>query len=92
MIQDAIDSRMKDLWKCVAAYRQTAGDPHRPVVIHVGIDQQGHLLGVTSTGATPLDPTLQACMMTALKGLPFPSSHAGVITITQTFQDQSVQM
>jgi hypothetical protein len=91
LIQEQIDARRKVLWKCVDAYRASLGDPHKPVVVDVGIDQEGTLLGVTSPSAKQaLDPTLKQCLYDGLHRLPFPSSHAGVITVRQTFTDESV--
>jgi hypothetical protein len=89
MIQDQIDHKMTTLWKCVDAYRARKNDPHRGVVVDVGIDQEGHLLGLTPVGTKQqeLDPTLRDCLWNALHGLPFPRSHAGVITVRQTFAD-----
>jgi hypothetical protein len=92
LIQDQIDAHMKTLWKCVGAYRATRDDPHKAVVIDVGIDQEGILLGVTSpsTKQGDLDPTLKQCLFDGLHGVPFPRSHAGIITVRQTFTDQAV--
>jgi hypothetical protein len=92
IIQDQIDSRMKTLWKCVSAYRASTGDPHKGVIVDVGIDQEGALLGVTtpSTKQGGLEPTLRQCLWDGLHGLPFPRSHAGVITVRQTFTDATV--
>jgi hypothetical protein len=91
LIQDQIDGRMKVLWKCVDAYRTTVGDPHKGVVVDVGIDQEGTLLGVTTPSAKlALDPTLKQCLFDGLHGLPYPRSHAGVITVRQTFKDEPV--
>jgi len=91
MMQSQIDRRMKTLWKCVEDLRARKGDPHRAVVVDVGIDQEGALLGVTSANPKhELDPTLKECMFSALHGSPFPRSHAGVITLRQTFQDTAV--
>ncbi len=83
---------MKTLWKCVGAYRAARGDPHKAVVIDVGIDQEGILLGVTSpsTKQGDLDPVLKQCLFDGLHGLPFPRGHAGIITVRQSFTDQSV--
>jgi hypothetical protein len=92
LIQEQMDAHMKTLWKCVSAYRATGGDPHKAVVVDVGIDQEGVLLGVTSpsTKQGGLDPVLKQCLFDGLHGLPFPSSHAGIITVRQTFTDQVV--
>jgi hypothetical protein len=92
LIQEQIDDHIKSLWKCVTDFRTKKGDPHKAVVVDIGIDQEGHLLGVTTSNPKQgdLDPVMQDCMMKALHGLPFPSSHAGIITVRQTFTDVSV--
>ena len=92
LIQEQIDTRMKALWKCVDPFRKSKGDPHMSVVIDVGIDQEGNLLGVTMPSAKggEFDPTLKQCLWDNLHGLAFPRSHAGVITVRQTFSDASV--
>ena len=92
MIQDQVDGKMTTLWKCVDAYRKARGEPHKSVVVDVGIDQEGNLLGVkaASTKQGDLDPTLKQCLWDTLHGLPFPRSHAGIITVRQTFSDTDV--
>jgi hypothetical protein len=92
LIQTQIDAHMQTLWKCVDAYRATKNDPHKGVVVDVGIDQEGTLLGVTTPSAKQgeLEPRLKHCLWDALHGLPFPRSHAGVITVRQTFTDATV--
>jgi len=92
MIQSAIDARAKVLWKCVEDYRTRAGDPHRGVTLNIGIDQEGHLFGVTSADPkhAELEPRLKACVLDTLRDAPFPRSHAGVITLRQVFQDTAV--
>ncbi|HEY1692167.1 MAG TPA: hypothetical protein VGG39_08390 [Polyangiaceae bacterium] len=93
IIQGVIDGQLKVLWKCVTDYRTRKNDPHRTFVVDVGIDQEGNLLGITSPNPKkqPLEPETRDCMMAALHGQPFPRSHAGVITVRQTFNDVSVQ-
>jgi hypothetical protein len=94
MIQEQIDTRVKVLWRCVDEYRAKKGDPHRQVVADIGIDQEGNLIGVTSPSAKKggdLDPALRGCLTDGLRGLAFPRSHAGVITVRQTFKDAAVQ-
>jgi hypothetical protein len=92
LIQEQVNARMKALWKCVEDYRARVGKPREPVVVDIGIDQEGTLLGVTTPNAkkAPLDPALQQCVMATLHGAPFPRSHAGVITVRQTFSDVAV--
>ncbi|MGO9837187.1 MAG: hypothetical protein ACLP1X_23570 [Polyangiaceae bacterium] len=92
MIQALIDARMKVLWKCVESYRTRIGDPHRGVTVNVGIDQEGHLFGVTAPDPkhADLEPALKACVLETLRDAPFPRSHTGVITVRQVFQDTAV--
>lgn len=92
MIQAVIDARMKALWKCVEDYRTRAGDPHRGVTVNVGIDQEGHLFGVTAADPKhgDLEPVLKECVLDTLSRAPFPRSHTGVITVRQVFQDTPV--
>jgi hypothetical protein len=91
MIQEQIDGQMDVLWKCVKDYRGRVGDPHREVLVDLGIDQEGILMGVTT--ATPqkgeLEPSLKQCFYRSLHGLPFPRSHAGVIQVREFFRDLS---
>ena len=91
MIQEQIDSRMNALWKCVEAYRTTSADAHKAIVVEVGIDQEGHLLGIAAANPKAvLAPLLRDCLMGALRPAQFPRSHAGVIAVRQTFQDAAV--
>jgi hypothetical protein len=93
LIQGQIDQHIKVLWKCVADYRQKKGDPHKAITVDIGIDQEGTLLGVVSPNPKKgdLDPALRECLFASLRGLPFPRSHAGVITVRQTFTDVMTQ-
>lgn len=93
LIQEQIDAHIKPLWKCVEQLRAAKGDPHKAVTVDIGIDQEGNLLGVTTANAKQgdLDPTTRDCMFAALHGLPFPRSHAGVITVRQSFTDEVIQ-
>jgi hypothetical protein len=93
MIQSQIDTRMKLLWKCVDAWRSKQPDPHKAFAVDIGIDQEGTLLGVTTTNLKQgeLEPSLRDCLMAGLRGLNFPRSHSGVITVRQTFQDSTIQ-
>ncbi len=92
MIQSAIDGQVTALWKCVEDYRTRVKDPHKQVVVDVGIDQEGILMAVTT--ATPkkgdLEPVLKGCLYQALRDLPFPRSHAGVITVRESLKDTAV--
>lgn len=92
MIQSEIDGQIAALWKCVEDYRVRVKDPHRDVLVDVGIDQEGILMAVTT--ATPkqgeIEPALKDCLYTALRNLPFPRSHAGVITVRESLKDTAV--
>jgi hypothetical protein len=91
LIQDVIQTKMKTLWKCVEDWRTKKGDPHAGIVVNIGIDQEGTLVGVASLNSkNELDPVLRECLYSTLKGLPFPRSHAGVITVKQSFEDTAV--
>lgn len=80
------------LWKCVEDHRKAKHEAHGAITVDIGIDQEGTLLGIIPPNPKkPLDPALKDCMMAALHGLTFPRSHAGIITVRQTFQDQSIQ-
>lgn len=46
---------------------------------------EGRLLGVTSKGKE--DNELKTCVQRALGDAQFPRSHAGVITVTKTYQE-----
>ena len=60
--------------------------PHERVTISMGIDQEGKLLGATlPKGRT--DEILSTCVQAALANAPFPRSHAGVISITKTYEE-----
>jgi len=93
LIQEQIDAHIKPLWKCVEQLRAAKADPHKAVAVDIGIDQEGNLLGITAANAKQgdLDPTTRDCMFAALHGLAFPRSHAGVITVRQTFTDELIQ-
>ena len=92
LIQEQVEVRMTVLWRCVGNYRTKNGDPHKALAVDIGIDQEGTLLGVASPNPRKdLDPALRDCLMGALHGLPFPRSHAGIITVRQTFTDQHIQ-
>lgn len=93
LIQEQIEAHLKPLWKCVEQLRAAKGDPHKAVTVDIGIDQEGNLIGVTAANAkqAELDPTTRDCMFAALHGLPFPRSHAGVITVRQSFTDEVIQ-
>jgi hypothetical protein len=91
IIESQIDAHSRQLWACVNDYRAKKKAPHKEVVVAIGIDEEGNLLGITSAnGKHGLDETLKQCLFSALHGLPFPRSHAGVITVKQSFNDVTV--
>ena len=59
-------------------------------MVEVGIDEEGHMLGVQLPNKEKKDKALVDCMLDALRGAPFPQSHAGVITVRRTFEDKAV--
>jgi hypothetical protein len=90
LIDAAIDERASSLLPCVAAARTRRKNPHEKIQIEVGLDEQGHLMGVKAPKGAPSDPELFHCAQDALTGANFPTSHAGIITVTKTFEDQAV--
>jgi hypothetical protein len=90
LIDAAIDERASTLFPCIAAARSRRKNPHEKIQIEVGLDEQGHLMGVKAPKGAPSDPELFHCAQEALAGANFPTSHAGIITVTKTFEDQAV--
>jgi hypothetical protein len=89
-IDDAITSRSNDLVTCVNDDRARRKDIHAKIVVEIGIDQEGHLLGVKMPKGVKNDKPLMDCFLAALRGAPFPRSHAGVVTVRRTFEDKQV--
>jgi hypothetical protein len=88
LIGTAVDKGADKIQKCVSEYRARKNMPHERVTISMGIDQEGRLLGATlPKGKT--DEVLSACVQSALANAPFPRSHAGVISITKTYEEIS---
>ncbi len=85
MINELVDKRRDELKKCIADFRKRKNLPREKVSIGLGIDQEGRLLGVTHKNKK--DEQLTSCASEALKGLPFPKSHAGVITVSRTYEE-----
>jgi hypothetical protein len=90
LIDDAINSRVDGLGKCVDAARARRKSAHEKLVVEVGIDEEGHMLGVQLPKHEKKDPEFVNCVLDALRGAPFPKSHAGVITVRKTFEDKAV--
>jgi hypothetical protein len=89
-MNDAIDTKSNEVWKCVEAYRGRTQDPAAKVSVKVGIDQEGTLIAVAPAKKGTLDKELTDCLLVALKRAPFPRSNAGVITVTKTFENVTV--
>lgn len=90
LIDDAINSRVNDLARCVDDARMRRKSPHERLSVEVGIDQEGHLLGVELPKKEKRDKVFVDCVFAALQGAPFPKSHSGVITVRKTFEDKAV--
>jgi hypothetical protein len=86
LITDAVDKKQQEIAKCVQQYRFRTHLAHEKVSVNIGIDQEGRLIGVTLP-KNKEDKELTACVQKELKDSKFPRSHAGVITITRTFQE-----
>lgn len=86
LISDAIDRKTESIAKCIKEYRQRKHLAHERVEISVGIDQEGNILGVTLPKGKK-DDQLSGCVMDALRASVFPRSHAGVITMTKTYEE-----
>jgi hypothetical protein len=86
LITDAVDKKQSEIAKCVQQYRFRTHLAHEKVSVNMGIDQEGRLIGVTLP-KNKEDKELTACVQKELKDSKFPRSHAGVITITRTFQE-----
>ena len=90
LIDDAINSRANELGQCVDDARTRRKAPHAKLVIEVGMDEEGHLIGVKLPKGEKADSAFTDCVLAALRGAPFPKSHSGVITVRKTFEDKAV--
>ena len=88
LIDDALTARTKEIGQCVLEARTRRNNPHAEVVLEIGIDQEGRVIGVKQPKGSPPDPALQECVLGALRDAPFPRSKAGVITVKKNFTDQ----
>ena len=79
------DKKGSEIGACVREFRVRKNLARERVSISFGIDMEGRLLGVTSKGKE--DDELKRCVQRALDGAQFPRSHAGVITVTKTYQE-----
>jgi hypothetical protein len=86
LISAAVDTKSAEMQSCVASYRARKKLPHERVTFQLGIDQEGRLLGATLPKGKA-DSTLTECVQKALLAAPFPKSHAGVISMTKTYEE-----
>jgi hypothetical protein len=86
LISAVIDKKTDAIAKCVKDFRQRKHLAHERVELSVGIDQEGSVLGVTLPKGKK-DEQLSGCVMDALRTSSFPRSHAGVITITKSYEE-----
>jgi hypothetical protein len=86
LIQQALDTKTDAVQACVKQFRFRKHLAHERVDIAVGIDQEGHVLGVTLPKRQP-DDELTKCVQSAVHDAPFPRSHSGVITVTRSFEE-----
>jgi hypothetical protein len=86
LIQQALDKHADEMNRCIKEYRFRKHLAHERVEVAVGIDQEGHVLGVTLPKGKN-DEELSKCVQTAIHDAPFPKSHAGVITVTRSFEE-----
>lgn len=89
LISNVVDQHRSQISTCVRSYRERRKVASGRVAVSFGIDQAGRLLGVTSKGKEDLE--LKSCIQDALQNAPFPRSHAGVITVTKSYEDLVVQ-
>jgi hypothetical protein len=90
MINDAVDAQSGPLTKCIEAARARHKNLHGKISIEIGIDQEGVLMGVKTPKGQTHDGVMNDCVRDALTGANFPRSHAGVITLKRSFEDQAV--
>jgi hypothetical protein len=87
LIDKTVESRHDRVKKCIDEVRARRKDPHAKIVVELGIDQEGMLIGVKAPKGAINDDALFACVRDALRDAPFPRSHAGVITVKKSFED-----
>ncbi len=85
LISAVVDKKGSEIGACVREFRLRKKLARERVTVSFGIDMEGKLLGVTSKGKE--DAELKACVQNALSGAQFPRSHAGVITVTKTYEE-----
>jgi hypothetical protein len=89
MMEAAVETKQSRIAKCVDAYRKRKGAPMAKLIVKIGVDQEGTLIGVTGK-TDETDDAANECVRKALRNAPFPKSHAGVIEIVKTFEYQSI--
>jgi hypothetical protein len=87
LIDKAVEGRHDRIKKCVEEKRARRKDPHAKVVVELGIDQEGILIGVKAPKGIENDDAFNTCVREALRDAPFPRSHAGVITVKKSFEN-----
>jgi hypothetical protein len=90
LIGDVLDKRQVEMNKCISEYRARKNLPHERVEVSVGIDQNGRLIGASlkkAPGKPDPDAPLTECFQKVLSTAPFPRSHAGIITMTKSYED-----
>jgi hypothetical protein len=90
MINDAVDSQSGPLGKCIEAARARHKNLHGKISVEIGIDQEGVLIGVKTPKGQAHDAVMNDCVRDALGGANFPRSHAGVITLKRSFEEQAI--
>lgn len=86
LIGAAVEKKSPEIQKCIIEYRARKNLPRERVTISMGIDQEGRLLGATLPKGKA-DTVLSECIQGALANAMFPRSHAGVISITKTYEE-----
>ena len=85
LIAAAVDEKGAQIGACVLDFRVRKNLTRERVSVSFGIDMEGKLLGVASKGKE--DGELKTCVHKVLDGVKFPRSHAGVITVTKTYEE-----
>ena len=90
LINEAVDTRSKEIAICVAEARDRRKNANGEMAVEIGIDQEGVLLGVKEPKPARVDDVLNGCVRTALRGVSFPRSNAGVITVRKLYKNEAV--
>ena len=73
---------------CVSAARSRRNTPHAEIVVEIGIDQEGSLIGLKTPKNAPKDPEFSSACAGAARR-PLPRSKSGVITMKKRFTEQA---